>query len=82
MGHRLTDDPQPTVFGAGAGLAPAKRNSLIAAPAGRRGARAGDRLIRQYNVVSVSLATHSERGVRDRDLDMADAIDRIRVTVT
>jgi 4a-hydroxytetrahydrobiopterin dehydratase len=35
-----------------------------------------------FNVVGVSLATHSEGGVTDKDFDMAGTIDRIRETVT
>jgi 4a-hydroxytetrahydrobiopterin dehydratase len=35
-----------------------------------------------YNVVSISLATHSEGGVTDKDFDLAGAIDQIRSTVS
>jgi len=34
-----------------------------------------------YNVVSISLATHSEGGVTDKDFDMAGTIDQIRSTL-
>ena len=35
-----------------------------------------------YNVVSISLATHSEGGVTDKDFDMAGTIDQIRRTIS
>jgi 4a-hydroxytetrahydrobiopterin dehydratase len=35
-----------------------------------------------YNVVGISLSTHSEGGVTDKDFDMADTIDQIRRTVS
>ena len=35
-----------------------------------------------YNAVSISLATHSEGGVTDKDFDMAGTIDQIRRTVS
>lgn len=34
-----------------------------------------------YNVVSISLATHSEGGVTDKDFDLAGTIDQIRSTL-
>lgn len=35
-----------------------------------------------YNVVSISLATHSEGGVTDKDFDMTGTIDQLRGTVS
>jgi len=35
-----------------------------------------------YNVVSISLSTHSEGGVTDKDFDMAGRIDQIRTVVS
>jgi 4a-hydroxytetrahydrobiopterin dehydratase len=34
-----------------------------------------------YSVVSISLATHSEGGVTEKDFNMADTIDQIRGTL-